>query len=393
MKTKISETTQKVLDYIILHKDEKDLSTEELISDGVRPKQIAAAISVLVRKNIITESPFKTNRKNYLKNASATNIDELKKLVSDFLALKTYSVNPLVAFLRNNPEEYKIMQSVTGEKDRIVQSLWHFVYGNDIPNCQRCGEEVVFNDFNSGYDKFCCNSCSSVNYWDNATDDFIKERTIKLKKTFLERTGEDWCSKTQEHRDKIKATSIKKFGCTHFTQNEEVINKSKETFDKLYGGQGAASPLIAEKIKSTTLKNHGVEYAWQIPGVQDKIQASRFALKDYVFPSGRIEKVQGYEPRALDMLLLEGISEEDIVVSRQDISDLIGPIFYEKNGQKSRYFPDFYIKSLNLVVEVKSLFTYNGYDHDEVLLKREATIALGFNYRFMVFEGSKLLDI
>ncbi len=393
MKTKISETTQKVLDYIILHKDEKDLSTEELISNGVRPKQIAAAISVLIRKELIEKSPFYNKHKNYLKNASANDEESLRKLVTDFLDLKTYSVNPLVAFLRNNQKEYEIMQSVTGIKDTISKTLWHFVYGNNIPNCAHCDKEVFFKDFNSGYYKFCSNSCSSLNAWDNNDEAFIKERTVKLKKTFLERTGVDWCSKSKDHKDKIKATSIEKFGCTHFTQNEEVIKKGKETCDKLYGGQGSASQIIAEKIKATTLKNHGVEYSWQIPGVQDKIQEARLMFKDYVFPSGRIERVQGYEPRALDMLLLEGISEDDIVVSSKEISDLIGPIFYEKNGQKSRYFPDFYIKSLNLVVEVKSSFTYNGYDHNEVLLKREATIALGFNYRFMVFEGSKLLNI
>ena len=130
-------------------------------------------------------------------------------------------------------------------------------------------------------------------------------------------------------------------------------------------------------------ERYGVDYAWQIPEVQDKIQESRFMFKDYVFPSGRIERVQGFEPRAIDLLLSEGISEDDMVISNKSISDTIGPIFYEHNGKKRRYFPDLYLKSTNTIIEVKSIFTYYGPDHTEVILKRSATIAAGFNFRFM----------
>ena len=73
--------------------------------------------------------------------------------------------------------------------------------------------------------------------------------------------------------------------------------------DKVHGGMGMGSPTIAAKIKATMIRNHGVEYAWQIPDVQDKIQKSCKMFKDYTMPSGRVVRIQGYEHYGIDELL------------------------------------------------------------------------------------------
>jgi len=51
--------------------------------------------------------------------------------------------------------------------------------------------------------------------------------------------------------------------------------------------------------------------------------------------------------------------------------------------KKHRYYPDFYIPSKNLIVEVKSKFTYEG-NIQTNLLKMKACLDSGFDYRFMI---------
>lgn len=107
-----------------------------------------------------------------------------------------------------------------------------------------------------------------------------------------------------------------------------------------------------------------------------------YLTKDYVFPSGKIVRVQGYEPQALD-ILLETHKEKDIFVS-SEIKNEIGVITYQdERGILHRYIPDIYIKSANKIVEVKSVWTYRV-QLDTNLLKKKACIDLGFNFEFMI---------
>ena len=76
-------------------------------------------------------------------------------------------------------------------------------------------------------------------------------------------------------------------------------------------------------------------------------------LKEYVFPSGRSEKVQGAEPYALTELL-ENINENDIVVGCKNVPNIW---YNDKNGKKHRHYVDIFIPSQNRCIEVKSTWT------------------------------------
>lgn len=389
---KISINTQKVLNYITDNIG-KGITTDKLILDGMEPKQIAGSVSVLIRKGLINKSPFILAHKYYLKDKSASTLEELKILVNEFLIKETYSTKPIISFFKTHSVEKNIMKEYVKFDGKIVKMLWHFVYGPEIPICCNCQKQITkFKNFKIGYNKYCSKPCEVEYVWNNITAEKIKIRSDKTRIIFKERYGEDWYSKTDEYNAKVKSTCLERYGVTNAAKLENSKIKATKFFDKKYGGQGSGSPLIAAKIKATMNEKYGVDYAWQIPEVQDKIQESRFMFKDYIFPSGRTERVQGYEPRAIDLLLFEGVKEDDMVVSNKAISDLIGPIFYESESKRKRYFPDLYIKSTNTLIEVKSTYTYYGPDHREVILKREASIAAGFNYRFMIFDRTKLIE-
>jgi hypothetical protein len=108
-----------------------------------------------------------------------------------------------------------------------------------------------------------------------------------------------------------------------------------------------------------------------------------YTLKDYVFPSGKIVKVQGYEPQALDVLL-KIYSEEDLILGAANIREKIGVIMYiDNNGNQHRYFPDIYISSINKIIEVKSEWTYK-IQKDVNELKKNACIEAGLDFAFMI---------
>jgi hypothetical protein len=107
-------------------------------------------------------------------------------------------------------------------------------------------------------------------------------------------------------------------------------------------------------------------------------------LKEYIFPSGKIVKVQGTESYALDFLVKnELIDENDIVVGAKNVPTIW---YYDKIGKKHRHYVDIFIPSQNLCIECKSTWTFNKKE-DNIFLKQEAGKKLGYNYEIWVYDG------
>lgn len=80
-----------------------------------------------------------------------------------------------------------------------------------------------------------------------------------------------------------------------------------------------------------------------------------FQFKDYILPSKKTIRIQGYENIALDELLLT-IKEDDIILSKRNMPK----IKYILKNKKHRYYPDIYIPSQNKIIEIKSHYTYKS---------------------------------
>ena len=99
-------------------------------------------------------------------------------------------------------------------------------------------------------------------------------------------------------------------------------------------------------------------------------------------PSGKIVILQGYENFMMDYLLFnEKIMEEDIITSRREVPEIW---FIDKNGKNRRHYVDFYIKSQNRCIEVKSVFT--NQDKKCVFEKQDAAKKLGYAYEIWVLD-------
>jgi len=107
----------------------------------------------------------------------------------------------------------------------------------------------------------------------------------------------------------------------------------------------------------------------------EKAQQNSFRRKEYIWTSGEISLLQGYEPIVLKELENDGYKFNDILTSPKDMPEIT--YFFE--GKEHRYYPDFYIPSENKIIEVKSDYTLQA-DWDKNQAKFEATRNLGFDF-------------
>ena len=257
------------------------------------------------------------------------------------------------------------------------------------------------------------------------TDIRAKDKNIK---TNLIRYGTEYVSSTNEFKEKVKETVLEKYGVDNVAKNNEVKNKKDKTNIKKYGNKcsilnksikekikqknlekygniypkninrnneeikmknikkyGVSCTLqtkeAKEKTKETNIKRYGVEFPQQSIIIQDKIQKNCKKFKEYKMPSGIIRKVQGYEPFALNELT-KIYNEEEIKSDRKDVPR----IEYTYGNRKKYYFPDIYIPSKQLIIEVKSYYTYNITPEIREL-KKNACLNNGFNYEFWIYNS------
>jgi hypothetical protein len=147
-------------------------------------------------------------------------------------------------------------------------------------------------------------------------------------------------------------------------------------------------PEVKTKIKATNLIRYGFESPMHNLDIQAKCQKNAYKFKLYTLPSGNQIKLQGYEPWALDELL-KTYKEEQIISDRTKVPR----IEYIHNEKKHYYFPDIYIPDANLIIEVKSTWTYTC-KQDITVAKADATKALGYIFDLWIFDikGKRLID-
>jgi len=177
--------------------------------------------------------------------------------------------------------------------------------------------------------------------------------------------------------EKIKTTCMEKYGVSNASKTEEIKDKINKVYQLKYGDHPKRTPEVHQKWVNTCIEKYG-GHPNQNAEVQAKAEATSFKHRDYVMPSGKIVKIQGYEDRALDELL-QMFPEDDISVGRANVPNVK---YVCKEGVNRTYFPDFYIKSLNTILEVKSEWTLKL---ATCRLQEKANAVVKAGYRFEVW--------
>ena len=183
--------------------------------------------------------------------------------------------------------------------------------------------------------------------------------------------------------EKQKKTCIEKFGVDNAGRSPEIIEKIKNTFQEKFGGHPKQTIKVQDKWKATCLEKYG-GHPNQNKEVQAKSEINSFAFKDYMMPSGCVVKYQGYENIAIDELV-QIYEEEDIAIGRSNVPT----IDYFVGEEKHVYFPDFFIRSENKIIEVKSEWTIQ-LRRANIEEKALATVKAGYKYEMWIYNDKKV---
>jgi very-short-patch-repair endonuclease len=104
-----------------------------------------------------------------------------------------------------------------------------------------------------------------------------EEQSLKSKETFKAKYGVDHYSKTDEFKQKVRATNIEKYGQPNVMQTEVGQKSHQESMLKNLGVTHALkSSEIRERQRESTLRSTGVECTFDLPGVRERaVTASR----------------------------------------------------------------------------------------------------------------------
>jgi len=215
----------------------------------------------------------------------------------------------------------------------------------------------------------------------------VKEIQDKIKKTCIDRYGTENPLSSKYIQNIIKETNIKKWGVENPMQATEVKEKSKSTIFMKYGVEHHSQlQSIKNKFKNTCIIKYGVEHPMQNAIIADYSSKRAYALKQYKFPSGNVINIQGYEPFALDVLINNGIHENDIITSKKEVPEIW---YHDDNGKEHRYFLDIYIPSINKCIEVKSLYTYE-IDKEKIKRTKKSVEEKGHIFECWIFDNKHL---
>jgi hypothetical protein len=130
------------------------------------------------------------------------------------------------------------------------------------------------------------------------------------------------------------------------------------------------SDIVYRKFKKTNLSKYGCEFPAQNSEIFLKTQKSGLKIKEY-----KGINYQGtYE---LDFLKkLEGLNLLDKL-------DKIEPVEYIFENSKHFYFPDFFIPTCNLIIEIKSIYTFQKH-YLKNIEKKKSCESKSYSFLFII---------
>ena len=270
---------------------------------------------------------------------------------------------------------------------------FHILYKTKVFTCKKC----TWIDGDKKHKQTLLNKYGTENIWDVEE---IKEKKIL---TCLNKYGVNNVAQNLEIINKIKQTKINKFlpskiidkkqklfekyGTDNYRSSDYIKNKIKQTVLERYGVDHISkSKEIQDTKRKTCLNKYGVEFSIQHPEFAEKACTNGFLMKEYVLPSGKIIKVQGYEPFALrDIINNEKINEHDITTGCKNVPTIW---YNDLEGNKHRHFVDIFIPSQNRCIEIKSTWTVKK---ENVFLKQKAAKELGYNYEIWIYNEKGII--
>lgn len=259
-------------------------------------------------------------------------------------------------FSKHFPELYKDISQITFPFPikKFSQKLYHMVNMDigvwKLGLCKMCGRRCNFGNFNIGYLSYCCPKCAGADPEVNAKnkqtnillygEDYTYKRSKKSVQTFKS-LGEE--AKLRKIK-KTKETKLLHFG----DENYNNPKQQKATMIKRYGGVGFGSKQVMEKYLNTLKEKYNdITYRNQSKNGETlkelhQLWKNKFDISN---PITSLLEINVYD------FLIDLFGKEDIIPQ-----------------YKSTIYPfycDFYIKSLDLYIEIQGHPSHGPHPFDK----------------------------
>lgn len=300
------------------------------------------------------------------------------------------------------------------ENNTTFKEYWESYVTGVTPICPFCLAEVQFQQGQRTYSNTCgkkeCKNkaiSETKQNWTNEQrllDSDNKKKAFKAKTpaeiasiqqtrkdTCLEKYGVEYTTQTKQMKAATARTKLERYG-------DEFYNNSEQSSEKNRNKTVSEQDAINAKRRETNVELYGVECCYLMPEVVSKSMKTQALGKQYITPSGQVLHIRGYEPHVLDELY--ALYDEDDIYVDDTFAERNDKIIIEyKNVHEytNKYYPDIYIKSKNLLIEVKSWWWYNGNGDPKWqgrfinnCRKAQASRAAGYNHEFWVYDNKTM---
>ena len=288
------------------------------------------------------------------------------------------------------------LKDVSNQKIDVICDLCEGEY-----NIYYC--KYVKNIKRNGY--YSCRVCglkARVEMMVNNNLSLNQEYQLKKKETFIKNYGVDNPSKSNEIKEKKRETCLKNFGVENGLQLREKI---KSVMIEKYGvDHPMKSEIIRKRLIENTLSKYGVDNISKLDDVKKQKKETCFENYGSNHPSQNpnIFKKQLLSSYKIiyynEELFAQGTYELHFLnyCEEKGVLDLIsnGPslnYILESQRTEHMYHSDFYIEKLNLIIEVKSSYTYN-YHIEKNLSKEKYSKLNGFDFLFLIDKDYNTFD-
>jgi hypothetical protein len=242
--------------------------------------------------------------------------------------------------------------------------------------CKICGRPTKYWGFSKGYAEYCSKECMKSDYSEKKkADNPMKKQSAKdnQRKTNQERYGVNSTMQLRSVLNKRSESNMKKYGIVNVSQIKEVMDK-------------------ANKSRSETcMKEHGVPHYFMLEWVKAKMRKTFFEKygsescmhNEEVFLKN--QKSGCHAPSFNETLYYRGSYELDFLEKYYNKFEIKqGLSFsYEFDNKNCKYFSDFYLPPLNLIVEIKNSWAAERFK-EKIDAKKAAVIAAGYNFIIII---------
>ena len=229
----------------------------------------------------------------------------------------------------------------------------------------------------------------------------------KISQTCINKFGVDSPLKNKEVREKIKQTNIQKYGVDNLFKNDIIKEKIKQTNIQKYGVDNLfKNDIIKEKIKQTNIQKYGVDYLFKSNIIKEKIKQTNIQKYGVDNPLKNKEIREKIKQTNIQKYGVDNpLKNKEIWKKSQDNRQISSKSKLENNflnylklkyesddiitQYKSKEYPyycDFYIKSINLYIEIQGHWTHNDHPfdinnlNDQLIMNKWRTKSLSDKY-------------